>query len=1073
MAVLGRLLVSSAERLDLPDFLAIDSFSQGDWKYFMSSLVGGTKPYVLKGFDVINPNAAIGTQSVSIRVADSVVYYPGSTAGPFFHGLSEGNTASTPLIPELRKNSTNYVYLTLSTFDAAKDTRAFWDPDKEGGVGGEFTQDINTETALSAVVNVSVSSFPANTIPICKVVVGSNFVTSIEDARDMMFRLASGGISPNPLSRYQFRNLPNSSFARSEPNTLMSSALDPNAFQGGDKNIQTLKEWMDVVMTKLLELGGTSYWYEGAVSLNLVNMFKDALATSIKSKGVWDSSTSTPGLLTWTEDMTLQSVFDKKDVILRAGSKTILNDQVLFFYQNRDINFNTGSVSVEWFNGLNYVNGSLGSFENLTKGDWVKKSNDNDQAYLRVEEFYGSTNLGGGVTSPASALSIKLSDIYSGSSGFSQGIYTQGEYLSTDTQVVDRDDSILSSNSGNLYWLAMRSDRVMNVSNITTTQLTVDIIDHDGLKAKCTSTAHGLSDKQRITISGTTNFNGTYAVEVEDANTFYIPVVGGPFADELSESAFYATITTSLRSTANGLQLESANHGFKTDQLVRLSSTTNYNGPYNVFAINNTSFSIPVSSLIATELSGLATSVEIHVRDNSGPIKLDQGEIIHIGESSNDNLRSFIGMDNETQLHPIYNVESNYNAIDGYVNFNSDATDNLTRRVSKLTSMMADKAQDKTISFNLSNTQSILNTTNGLSQDITVVPKIGQVAALQFMQPSTLYSVSVTLTGTLSLLANQVAYVTLNRNANTTIASLAALSISNTDELPVGENIFIFAIRGSGTSILLWDKTPVRLYSTVIENLVTEVTTITLSPASSVTTGQYFTINSALDQSQYYVWFNKDGAGGDPLVIGKIGIAVNISTGDTTITIAGFVNTALNLISDFSSVDNLGGTITVTNSAAGSTTDAANFNVGGIFSILVNTQGSGSALNYVVDGDVLETAIKKLDKKIADVAALLLGKAYAEPLLLVSGAPSNSNEITGPITSSTNISIPPDSRNSYLVKSYVVGDGRLEVFLNGQYLELNNDWAEVGLIGSNSTVIQTLQNLVVTDQISFRIDKAS
>jgi len=62
----------------------------GDWKYFINGLVGPSKPYILKGFDVIDPQNAIGTQSCSIRVADSIVMYPGSNAGPFYHGLSEG-----------------------------------------------------------------------------------------------------------------------------------------------------------------------------------------------------------------------------------------------------------------------------------------------------------------------------------------------------------------------------------------------------------------------------------------------------------------------------------------------------------------------------------------------------------------------------------------------------------------------------------------------------------------------------------------------------------------------------------------------------------------------------------------------------------------------------------------------------------------------------------------------------------------------------------------------------------------------------------------------------------------------
>lgn len=146
MAVLGRLLISSGERLDLPDILSIDSYAAGDWKYFLKAIVGDDKPYVLKGFDVIDPQNAIGTAGCAIRVADSVVFYPGSKAGPFFHGLQEGHPQAAPLVPELRKNAINYVYLTLSTFNTSNDTRAFWDPDKDGGAGGEFSQDVNTES---------------------------------------------------------------------------------------------------------------------------------------------------------------------------------------------------------------------------------------------------------------------------------------------------------------------------------------------------------------------------------------------------------------------------------------------------------------------------------------------------------------------------------------------------------------------------------------------------------------------------------------------------------------------------------------------------------------------------------------------------------------------------------------------------------------------------------------------------------------------------------------------------------------------------------------------------------------
>lgn len=812
MAVLGRLLVSSAERLDLPDFLSIDSYTQGDFKYLMKSFIGNDKPYILTGFDVINPGAAIGTQNISIRVADSVVYYPGSLAGPFFHGLEEGNIQAAPLVPELRKNSTNYVYITLTTLGAAQDTRAFWDPDANGGVGGEFTQDVNTQSVLSADINVSVSAFPENTVPVCKVVVGANFIESIEDARDMMFRLGSGGLNPNPLATYQFRSEPSSTYARTEPNTLMSNSLDPNSFQGGDKNIRTLKEWMDVVMTKLLELSGTTYWYEDTASFSLIEMFKDALATSIKSKGVWQSSDSTPGLLTWTEDIVLQSVSDSKDIIIRDGNKTLLDGQVMYIDQNRGEDINTGAVSVEWFNGINYVNGSLGSFENLTKGDWVKKADDPDYRYLRVEEFYAAANLAGGVTSAGNALSIKLSNIYAGISENKQGVYVQGEYLTTDVQVGNRSDVALADAGGDLYWLAMRSDKIMDISDITTTTLSVDIENHDGTRAKCTSVGHGLIDKQRITITGSTNFDGVHQVEVETTDVFYIYVSGGPHADELAQSAFFAIVTTEARTTDNGYELESANHTFDLDQKVILANTANYNGTYQVFPLTDTTFSIAVPSAIANETDGTATSVDIYVRTDLGPTKLSQGENKGIGEVEAENIMSFIGMDNTSQTYPTYHIPPSYNTLDGFANFNADITDNLTQRVSKLTAMMADKAQDKTIQFVPVDVDTITSTTNVGAQDITFASLSGGTPTLNVQMMGSDNDGTLDLTSTISLNASQVAYIDVDRNDG---FALGSVTVVNLADMPVGENIFVVAFRLLGAAIYLWDGSVVLANNTI------------------------------------------------------------------------------------------------------------------------------------------------------------------------------------------------------------------------------------------------------------------
>lgn len=812
MSVLGRVLVSSAERLDLPDLLSIDSYNAGDWKYFLKGIVGDTKPYVLKGFDVIDPQSAIGTQSCSIRVADSMVFYPGAGAGSFYHGLQEGHPQAAPIVPELRKNAVNYVYLTFSTFNTSVDSRAFWDVDKDGGAGGEFTQDVNTESVLKVEVNVSTGSFPSNTIPIAMVTVGPVVITAIEDARDMMFRLGSGGINPNPFNSYDWRSLPNSSYERAEPPTLMTAG-GVNPFQGGDKNILSLKEWMDAVMSKLRELGGTAYWYQDASSFSLISGFVDALATGFKSKGAWMHDSSTPGLVTWTEDIHVKITADPRTYIFRNGSKTLANEQVMYVPLVRNTQLGTSDLAVNWTNGANYINtngGVLGSFSNLAKGDWVKKANDPNHYFLRVEEFYDGINLSGSTTSAANARSVRLSSTYLGSTGTENGRYDQGIYDNTEVVVSDRDEAAITVAGGNFHWMALRSDTIENIANVTTTALTLTIDQHDGSTARCVSgSAHNLVDGDRVTISGSTNYDGTYTVEVETSTIFYINVTGGPFPSESGIDGYYALVTTAARSTPYGLQEESANHGFSSGQTITIAGTTNYNGAYLLNRRSATTFTIPMDSAPAVETIGTTTLAKVIVRAEQGIFEILQGETIDIGEHIPKNLKDYIGMQSEQESYPIYRIPEAYNTLDGMVNYNGQINDNLTVRVSKLTAMMADKAQDKTIKYLRSGYISVTNTTNGANQDITF--QVGDTAQrLDIVLPGSPANGYVGLTGTLSLAANQAAYITIDRNNGFTVANLAAVTVSAISAVPIQENTLVLATRLSTGDVWLWDGTYVN-----------------------------------------------------------------------------------------------------------------------------------------------------------------------------------------------------------------------------------------------------------------------
>jgi len=126
-----------------------------------------------------------------------------------------------------------------------------------------------------------------------------------------------------------------------------------------------------------------------------------------------------------------------------------------------------------------------------------------------------------------------------------------------------------------------------------------------------------------------------------------------------------------------------------------------------------------------------------------------------------------------------------------------------------------------------------------------------------------------------------------------------------------------------------------------------ETTTVILPAASSITTGQYFTINSPT--VAYYVWYNKASGGGDPAPGGKTAITVAIGSGDTaaqvaTATAAAIAATGSALVFS-ASADTA--TVTIANLAAGGATDAANVNVGGSPTATVTKQGTSATASVI------------------------------------------------------------------------------------------------------------------------------
>ena len=122
-----------------------------------------------------------------------------------------------------------------------------------------------------------------------------------------------------------------------------------------------------------------------------------------------------------------------------------------------------------------------------------------------------------------------------------------------------------------------------------------------------------------------------------------------------------------------------------------------------------------------------------------------------------------------------------------------------------------------------------------------------------------------------------------------------------------------------------------------------ESTEVVTGAASTLTTGDYFTISSPT--ADYNVWYNIDGGGGAP---GGNEIVVAISAGDTAARVASLTATAIAAEADFDASVTGGATLTIANVVAGDATDSADSGVGTTteFTITKRIDG-GNGINYL------------------------------------------------------------------------------------------------------------------------------
>lgn len=142
----------------------------------------------------------------------------------------------------------------------------------------------------------------------------------------------------------------------------------------------------------------------------------------------------------------------------------------------------------------------------------------------------------------------------------------------------------------------------------------------------------------------------------------------------------------------------------------------------------------------------------------------------------------------------------------------------------------------------------------------------------------------------------------------------------------------------SGVSdIIIGNSTQVSEYTFIGAAEVADVTTDSF--ANTTDTG-YILINSARDERQYYIWFDK-GSTTDPAVANRIGVRVAIEAGDTDADVATKAAAVIDLLDDFNAASALA-VLTITNAKNGNTTDLSiGSSLGGAWAVTVTTQGDG------------------------------------------------------------------------------------------------------------------------------------
>jgi len=262
------------QRVDVPHLRLMESAVAADFQALSGTFMSGSSALVAVGALVLD-TGMVGqpANTLVLRMANAVLLHgtatePGAIfTAPASQADDTLNSANAAVVGSFTPGVTNYISIDLvRTADTTtQDTVVF----RSSSTGNEFPQVAPLGRVLNYTINISTSNFGvAPTLcPVAKVVTdASNNIVSIEDCRQMFFRLGSGGTTPDSLATYAWG--------------VRDEALSTSLFTGGDKDFTSQYAFNRAIQHRMWELGGGEHWYSPATDRTV--------------KQVWDNTMPSP-----------------------------------------------------------------------------------------------------------------------------------------------------------------------------------------------------------------------------------------------------------------------------------------------------------------------------------------------------------------------------------------------------------------------------------------------------------------------------------------------------------------------------------------------------------------------------------------------------------------------------------------------------------------------------------------------------------------------------------------------------------------------------------------------------------